>query len=108
MTWTLALLLLVAAAAWAHSRFPSPKYLIGESYGTIRSAGLAQELQNRHGIELNGITLVSSLLTYQSIAPSPRNDVACASHLETYSATATARNSSRARAARRGNLNSAI
>ena len=49
----------------AYSRFPSPKYLIGESYGTIRSAGLAQELQNRHGIELNGITLVSSLLTYQ-------------------------------------------
>jgi carboxypeptidase C (cathepsin A) len=72
----------------AYSRFPSPKYLIGESYGTIRSAGLAQELQNRHGIELNGITLVSSLLTYQTIAPSPQNDVAYASHLETYTATA--------------------
>ncbi len=71
-----------------YSRFPSPKYLIGESYGTIRSAGLAQELQNRHGIELNGITLISSLLTYQTIAPSPENDVAYASHLETYTATA--------------------
>ena len=67
---------------------PSPKYLIGESYGTIRSAGLAQELQNRHGIELNGIVLISSLLTYQTIAPSPQNDVAYASHLETYTATA--------------------
>lgn len=72
----------------AYSRFPSPKYLIGESYGTIRSAGLAQELQNRHGIELNGITLVSSLLSYQTISPSPQNDVAYAAHLETYTATA--------------------
>jgi carboxypeptidase C (cathepsin A) len=71
-----------------YSRFPSPKYLIGESYGTIRSAGLAQELQNRHGIELNGIALVSSLLTYQTISPSAENDAAYASHIETYTATA--------------------
>lgn len=71
-----------------YSRFPSPKYLIGESYGTIRSAGLAQELQNRHGIELNGITLLSSLLTFQTLSPSPENDVAYASHVETYTATA--------------------
>jgi carboxypeptidase C (cathepsin A) len=72
----------------AYSRWPSPKYLIGESYGTIRSAGLAQELQNRHGIELNGIVLVSSLLTYQTLSPSPQNDAAYAAHLETYTATA--------------------
>lgn len=71
-----------------YSRWPSPKYLIGESYGTIRSAGLAQELQNRHGIELNGIVLVSSLLTYQTLSPSPQNDVAYAAHVETYTATA--------------------
>jgi carboxypeptidase C (cathepsin A) len=72
----------------AYNRWPSPKYLIGESYGTIRSAGLAQELQNRHGIELNGIVLVSSLLTYQTLSPSPQNDAAYAAHLETYTATA--------------------
>src|SRR5437868_7991260 len=71
-----------------YSRFPSPKYLIGESYGTIRSAGLAQELQNRHGIELNGITLISSTLSFQNLLFSPQNDVAYASHLETYTATA--------------------
>jgi carboxypeptidase C (cathepsin A) len=71
-----------------YNRWPSPKFLIGESYGTIRSAGLSQELQTRHGIELNGIVLVSSLLTYQTLSPSPQNDVAYASHLETYSATA--------------------
>ena len=51
----------------AYSRWPSPKFLIGESYGTIRSAGLSQELQTRHGVELNGIVLISSLLTYQTI-----------------------------------------
>ena len=71
-----------------YSRWPSPKYLIGESYGTIRSAGLSQELQTRHGIELNGIVLVSSLLTYQTLSPAPHNDVAYASHIATYTATA--------------------
>jgi carboxypeptidase C (cathepsin A) len=71
-----------------YSRFASPKYLIGESYGTIRSAGLAQELQTRHGIELNGIVLVSSLLTYLTLTPSDQNDIAYAAHIETYAATA--------------------
>src|SRR3954453_5421258 len=66
----------------AYSRFPSPKYLIGESYGTIRSAGLAQELQNRHGIELNGITLISSTLTYMTLQGSAQNDAAYAAHVE--------------------------
>src|SRR5262249_36660823 len=54
-----------------YGRWPSPKFLIGESYGTIRSAGLAQELQTRHGIELNGIVLISALLTYQTLSPAP-------------------------------------
>jgi carboxypeptidase C (cathepsin A) len=72
----------------AYNRWPSPKFLIGESYGTIRSAGLSQELQTRHGIELNGIVLVSSLLTYQTLSPSPQNDIAYAAHIETYAATA--------------------
>ena len=71
-----------------YSRWPSPKYLIGESYGTIRSAGLAQEIQERHGIELNGIVLVSSLLSYQTLSPAPNNDVAYAALIETYAADA--------------------
>jgi carboxypeptidase C (cathepsin A) len=71
-----------------YSRFPSPKYLIGESYGTIRSAGLSEELQRRHGIELNGIVMVSSTLTFQTLIPSPQNDVAFASHIESYTAAA--------------------
>src|SRR5436309_4427937 len=67
-----------------YNRFPSPKFLIGESYGTIRSAGLSQELQSRHGIELNGIVLISSLLTYQTLSPAPDNDIAYASLIQTY------------------------
>jgi carboxypeptidase C (cathepsin A) len=70
------------------SRWPSPKFLIGESYGTIRSAGLSQELQSRHGVELNGIVLVSALLTYQTLSPAPNNDVAYAVQIETFAATA--------------------
>jgi carboxypeptidase C (cathepsin A) len=71
-----------------YGRWPSPKYLIGESYGTIRSAGLSQEIQERHGIELNGIVLISSLLTYQTLSPAPDNDVAYAANVETFTADA--------------------
>jgi carboxypeptidase C (cathepsin A) len=71
-----------------YSRWTSPKYLIGESYGTIRSAGLAHEIQERHGIELNGIVLISSLLTYQTLSPAPDNDVAYAATVETFTADA--------------------
>jgi carboxypeptidase C (cathepsin A) len=70
------------------SRWPSPKYLIGESYGTIRSAGLSRELQERHGVELNGIVLISSLLTYQTLSPAPDNDVAYAALVQTFAADA--------------------
>lgn len=41
------------------SRWSSPKYLIGESYGTNRVSGLALELQSRHWMYLNGVILVS-------------------------------------------------
>jgi carboxypeptidase C (cathepsin A) len=78
----------VAEYLKTYSRWPSPKFLIGESYGTIRSAGLAQELQTRHGVELNGIVLVSALLTYQTLSPAPDNDVAWAVQIETFAATA--------------------
>jgi len=41
------------------NRWTSPKYLIGESYGTTRVSGLALELQNAHWMYLNGVVLVS-------------------------------------------------
>ncbi len=42
-----------------HNRWLSPKYLIGESYGGTRVSGLAEELQSRHWMYLNGVILVS-------------------------------------------------
>ena len=42
-----------------HERWPSPKYLIGESYGTTRVSGLALALQNQQWMYLNGVVLVS-------------------------------------------------
>ncbi len=52
-------------AAWLNTfvtrqdRWPSPKYLIGESYGTTRVSGLALELQSNQWMYLNGVILVS-------------------------------------------------
>ena len=43
-----------------HERWLSPKYIAGESYGTTRAAALAQRLQGRHGVFLNGVILVSA------------------------------------------------
>ena len=47
----------------ANDRWNSPKFLFGESYGTTRSAGLSYMLQD-HGVQLNGVTLLSSILNY--------------------------------------------
>jgi carboxypeptidase C (cathepsin A) len=51
-----------------NQRWNSPKYLFGESYGTTRSAGLADSLQG-NGISLNGVILLSSILNYYVGAP---------------------------------------
>ncbi len=71
-----------------YNRWQSPKYLFGESYGTFRSAGLASVLPEEEGVELNGIMLLGTVLDLQFIAPTPTNDVAYASFLPTYTATA--------------------
>jgi carboxypeptidase C (cathepsin A) len=47
----------------ANDRADSPKFLLGESYGTFRSAGLVDQLQ-KDGVAFNGVILVSSLLDY--------------------------------------------
>ena len=51
-----------------NNRWNSPKYLFGESYGTTRSAGLADSLQGA-GISLNGVILLSSILNYNVMSP---------------------------------------
>jgi carboxypeptidase C (cathepsin A) len=54
-------------------RWNSPKFLIGESYGTTRSAALAYSLQ-QSGIALNGVVLISSILNYGDHAAGMDND----------------------------------
>ncbi|HWY26007.1 MAG TPA: hypothetical protein VNX47_13865, partial [Nevskia sp.] len=51
-----------------NQRWNSPKFLIGESYGTPRSAVLARMLQD-DGVALNGVVLVSSILNYGARIP---------------------------------------
>lgn len=55
-----------------NNRWQSPKFLYGESYGTTRSAALANYLQNQ-GIALNGVVLQSSVLNYFDWAPGSDN-----------------------------------
>ena len=69
-------------------RWTSPKFLIGESYGTTRAAGLAGYLQERHGMYLNGLMLVSSVLDFQTLDFQPTNDLPAILYLPTYAATA--------------------
>ncbi len=69
-------------------RWESPKFLVGESYGTLRAAGLALELHNEDHFELNGIVLISSVLNYQTIAFDDGNDLPYILYLPSYTAAA--------------------
>ncbi len=57
-----------------YERWSSPLYLFGESYGTTRSAGIAGYLSDR-GIQFNGIVLLSTVLTFESLDFGFENDV---------------------------------
>jgi carboxypeptidase C (cathepsin A) len=69
-------------------RWASPKFLIGESYGTTRAAGLSGHLQDRHGLFLNGLMLVSTILNFQTLRFNPGNDLPYVLYLPSYAATA--------------------
>lgn len=71
-----------------NQRWASAKFLIGESYGTTRAAGLSGFLQNEYGLFLNGIMLVSSILNFQTADFNPGNDLPYVLFLPTYAATA--------------------
>jgi carboxypeptidase C (cathepsin A) len=71
-----------------YARWTSPKFLIGESYGTTRAAGLSSYLQERHGMYLNGLMLVSSVLDFQTLDFFPENDLPYILYLPVYAATA--------------------
>ena len=70
-----------------HERWGSPLFLVGESYGTTRAAGLAGHLVDR-GIAFNGIVLVSSILNFQTARFTQGNDLPYPLFLPTYAATA--------------------
>jgi carboxypeptidase C (cathepsin A) len=75
-----------------HGRWNSPKYLFGESYGTTRSAALAYVLQNEKAIDLNGVVLLSQILSFDNSPDgadyNPNVDQPYALALPTYAATA--------------------
>jgi carboxypeptidase C (cathepsin A) len=71
-----------------YGRWISPKFLIGESYGTTRAAGLSGYLQERHGLYLNGIMLVSVVLNFQTVRYPIGNDLPYILYLPTLTATA--------------------
>ncbi|HEY4660236.1 MAG TPA: peptidase S10 [Terriglobales bacterium] len=56
-----------------YERWSSPLFLLGESYGTTRSAGIAGNL-SQLGISFNGITLLSTVLNFQTLIDQKTND----------------------------------
>ncbi|HZQ67864.1 MAG TPA: peptidase S10 [Terriglobales bacterium] len=58
-----------------YERWSSPLFLLGESYGTTRSAGVAGYLAD-HGISFNGITLLSMVLNFETLIVNKTNDLA--------------------------------
>ncbi|NIH78588.1 S10 family peptidase [Amycolatopsis viridis] len=71
-----------------NGRWLSPKYLAGESYGTLRAAALAGHLQERHGFYLNGLMLISSVLDMGTIRFTEGNDQPYPLFVPTYAAIA--------------------
>ncbi|MCU1680912.1 MAG: peptidase [Amycolatopsis sp.] len=71
-----------------NERWLSPKFVAGESYGTLRAAGLAAHLQERHGLYLNGILLISAVLDMGTIRFTEGNDTPYSLFVPTYAAIA--------------------
>jgi carboxypeptidase C (cathepsin A) len=71
-----------------NGRWLSPKFVAGESYGTTRAGGLAHHLQNRHGLYLNGLILISAVLEFGSLDFTAGNDLPYSTFLPTYAAIA--------------------
>jgi carboxypeptidase C (cathepsin A) len=75
-----------------YHRWNSPKYLFGESYGTTRSAVVANILETHDNIDLNGVILLSQILSFDDNADSPQSnpgdDLPYELALPSYTATA--------------------
>ncbi len=73
-----------------NGRWNSPKYLGGESYGTTRSAAVANQLMNEtyNDVALNGIILISTVLDFAAGADTPGNELSPITNLPSMAATA--------------------
>jgi carboxypeptidase C (cathepsin A) len=71
-----------------NKRWGSPKYLLGESYGGVRAAGLSNFLQSRYAMPLNGVIMLSTLMDFQTLSPANGNDLAYQVFLPTFTSVA--------------------
>ncbi|MCC6346712.1 MAG: peptidase S10 [Nitrospirales bacterium] len=72
-----------------YGRWLSPKIIAGESYGTTRAVALAHHLHDTHGMDINALVLISSVLNFQAIMTNPGNDLPYVIFLPSYAATAS-------------------
>jgi len=70
-----------------NERWMSPVFLVGESYGTTRASGLSNWLFD-HGVGLNGIVLISTVMNFQTIRFADNNDMPLVLILPSYATTA--------------------
>lgn len=70
-----------------NDRMNSPKFLLGESYGTFRNAGLMNTLLNQ-GVAMNGVIMVSAVFDLRTLLFPPNDDLPYIVHFPTYAATA--------------------
>ncbi len=78
----------VQAYVSRNNRWNSPKFLIGESYGTFRNAVLSNTLQTRYNLYLNGLVMISSVWDLGTISFHPGEDLSYILYLPSYAATA--------------------
>ena len=71
-----------------NKRWDSPKFIIGESYGTTRAAALSGELSERLHMNVNGIMLVSTVLNFETLDFKAGNDLPYILYLPSYTTTA--------------------
>jgi carboxypeptidase C (cathepsin A) len=69
-------------------RWSSPKFLAGESYGTLRAVGVANYLYESYGMSVNGLVLISLAIDFQTFSFDSGNDLPYALFLPAYTATA--------------------
>lgn len=71
-----------------NNRWLSPKYLVGESYGTLRAVAVAARLFDAYGMAINGLGLISTVLNMSTLVFKKGSDTPYALHIPTYAAIA--------------------